>query len=110
MLAKKESENFEKDLRELSHIMEKNKKALDYIKLTEKNRGDDTKIVGDNMDSDKIGGQRGGNNNMMISANNMNNNLNNNNNNNNQKLYKDRNINQAMLDKIQKYEEDFAKI
>jgi hypothetical protein len=56
MLAKKESENFEKDLRELSHIMEKNKKALDYIKLTEKNRGDDTKIVGDNMDSDKIGG------------------------------------------------------
>lgn len=51
MLAKKESENFEKDLRELSHIMEKNKKALDYIKLTEKTR-DDNKLS-DNLDSDK---------------------------------------------------------
>ncbi|EGR27781.1 hypothetical protein IMG5_189050, partial [Ichthyophthirius multifiliis] len=85
MLAKKESENFEKDLRDLSHIMEKNKKALDYIKLTEKNR-DETKINNDMLDSEKL------------------------NRNNNQKLYKDRNINQAMLDKIQKYEEDFAKI
>ena len=53
MLAKKESENFEKDLRELSHIMEKNKKALDYIKLTEKNR-DETKMNNDMLDSDKM--------------------------------------------------------
>lgn len=52
MLAKKESENFEKDLRELSHIMEKNKKALDYIRLTDKNR-DDNKNSAD-LDSDKF--------------------------------------------------------
>jgi len=52
MLAKKESENFEKDLRELSHIMEKNKKALDYIKLTDKTR-DDNK-PNDLLDSDKF--------------------------------------------------------
>jgi len=52
MLAKKESENFEKDLRELSHIMEKNKKALDYIKLTDKTR--DENKPNDLLDSDKF--------------------------------------------------------
>lgn len=41
--AKRESADFEKDLRELSHIMEKNKKAHDYMKLTDKNR-DENKI------------------------------------------------------------------
>ncbi|EAR91604.3 outer dynein arm docking complex protein oda protein (macronuclear) [Tetrahymena thermophila SB210] len=85
MLAKKESENFEKDLRELSHIMEKNKKALDYIKLTEKNR-DDNKLNNDLLDSDKFARTTS------------------------QKLYKDRNVNQTQSEKIQRYEEDFAKI
>lgn len=36
--AKRESSDFEKDLRELSQLMEKNKKTLDYIKLAEKNK------------------------------------------------------------------------
>ena len=36
--AKRESADFEKDLRELSQIQEKNKKNLDYNKLTEKNK------------------------------------------------------------------------
>ncbi|KAL4455785.1 hypothetical protein ABPG74_003195 [Tetrahymena malaccensis] len=85
MLAKKESENFEKDLRELSHIMEKNKKALDYIKLTEKNR-DDNKLNNDLLDSDKFARTTS------------------------QKLYKDRNGNQHQSEKIQRFEEDFAKI
>jgi hypothetical protein len=40
-------------LRELSHIMEKNKKAHDYMKLTDKNR-DDNKINQDMMESDKF--------------------------------------------------------
>lgn len=43
--AKRESADFEKDLRELSQIMEKNKKTLDYMKLTEKNRDDDTQEI-----------------------------------------------------------------
>lgn len=49
--AKRESADFEKDLRELSQIMEKNKKTLDYMKLTEKNREIDNQEV---VDTDKF--------------------------------------------------------
>ncbi len=39
--AKRESSDFEKELRELSQIIEKNKKTLDFIKLTEKKNKDE---------------------------------------------------------------------
>lgn len=50
--AKRESADFEKDLRELSHTMEKNKKKHDYQKHIEYNREDN---MGENMqESDKF--------------------------------------------------------
>jgi coiled-coil domain-containing protein 63/114 len=36
--AKRESADFEKDLRELSQIIEKNNKTMDFIKFTEKQK------------------------------------------------------------------------
>jgi hypothetical protein len=38
--AKREAADFEKELKEISHIMEKNRKALEFIKMTEKQRED----------------------------------------------------------------------
>jgi hypothetical protein len=46
--AKRESADFEKDLRELSQIQEKNKKNLEFIKLTEKNKEDNTGVQENN--------------------------------------------------------------
>lgn len=34
--AKREAAEFEKQLKDISHVMEKNRKALDFIKMTEK--------------------------------------------------------------------------
>lgn len=51
--AKRESADFEKDLRELSQIQEKNKKNLDYIKLTEKNK-EENAINQDMNETDKF--------------------------------------------------------
>jgi coiled-coil domain-containing protein 63/114 len=36
--AKKEAADFEKELKDVSHVMEKNKKALDFIKQAERHR------------------------------------------------------------------------
>lgn len=40
--AKREELDFQKDLKEMSQIMEKNKKTLEYIRLTEKQREEST--------------------------------------------------------------------
>lgn len=40
--SKREELDFQKDLKELSQIMEKNKKTLEYIRLTEKQREENT--------------------------------------------------------------------
>lgn len=81
--AKRESAEFEKELRELSQIMEKNKKTLDYMKLTEKNREVDTQEA---VDTEKFNKTK------------------------TQKLFREKNVNQTMQEKILKFEEDFAKI
>ncbi|CAD8088840.1 unnamed protein product [Paramecium primaurelia] len=81
--AKRESADFEKDLRELSQIMEKNKKTLDYMKLTEKNREMDQQEV---VDPDKFTKPK------------------------TSKLTRDKTVNQTIVEQIMKYEEDFAKI
>lgn len=51
--AKRESADFEKDLRELSQIQEKNKKNLEFIKLNEKNK-DDNAGTQDNNDQERF--------------------------------------------------------
>ena len=51
--AKKESLEFEKDLRELSQIMEKNKRTMEYIKMTEKNK-EENAIQMDKAESERI--------------------------------------------------------
>lgn len=63
--------------------MEKNKKTLDYMKLTEKNREAETQEA---VDTEKFNKTK------------------------TQKLFRDRNVNQSMMEKILKFEEDFAKI
>lgn len=63
--------------------MEKNKKTLDYMKLTEKNREVDTQ---EQVDTEKFSKGK------------------------TQKLFREKNVNQTMLEKLMKYEEDFAKI
>lgn len=51
--AKRESADFEKDLRDLSQMMEKNKKALEFMKNADKNR-EEGKIGNELGDSDKF--------------------------------------------------------
>jgi len=47
--AKKEAQDFERDLKELSTAMEKHKKTLYYIRLSEKNK-DQENIGSENYD------------------------------------------------------------
>lgn len=49
--AKKEAADFEKELKDVSHVMEKNKKALDFIKQAERHR-EETQQSAD-IDNDK---------------------------------------------------------
>jgi chromosome segregation ATPase len=82
--AKREAEDFEKELKELSQIMEKNKKTLDYIKMTEKNR-EDTQVMTEPDANDKSRTRA-------------------------QKFINSRNSNTVNLERIQKFEEELAKI
>lgn len=51
--AKRESLDFEKELRELSQIMEKNKRTMEYIKMTEKNK-EETALQMDKAENEKL--------------------------------------------------------
>ena len=51
--AKRESLDFEKELRELSQIMEKNKRTMEYIKMTEKNK-EETAMQMDRAENEKL--------------------------------------------------------
>ena len=84
--AKRESADFEKDLRELSQIIEKNNKTMDFIKFSEKQK-DAANITSLNQTEDDKTKLK-----VQI------------------RQFKDKTLSQTDLDKIAKYEEDFAKI
>jgi len=81
--AKREESDFQNELKSLAELMEKHRKTLDYIKMTEKQR-DETENTAE-VEAEKLRIQT-------------------------QKLLKEKNANTATIEKLQKYEEDLAKI
>jgi len=81
--AKREESDFQNELKGLAELMEKHRKTLDYIKMTEKQR-DETENTAE-AEAEKLRLQT-------------------------QKLLKEKNANNATIERLQKYEEDLAKI
>jgi len=81
--AKREESDFQNELKSLAELMEKHRKTLDYIKMTEKQR-DETENTAE-AEAEKLRLQT-------------------------QKLLKEKNANNATIERLQKYEEDLAKI
>jgi len=81
--AKRETNDFERELKEISHAMVKSQKALDYIKMT-KAQGEESEKTAE-KEAEQIRRQT-------------------------QRLKNDRASNDAAIEKIQRYEEDLAKI
>ena len=83
--AKREAKDFENELKELSQLAEKNRKTLEYIKMV-KLKKDDQNTAHDPIDSEKISKTKS------------------------QKLFKERILDQQLIEKHKKLELDYAKI
>ena len=83
--AKREAKDFENELKELSQLAEKNRKTLEYIKMV-KQKKDDQNVAHDPIDSEKLSKTKS------------------------QKLFKERILDQQLIEKHKKLELDYAKI